>query len=154
MKPEGLLETAEVVHDLGAGPHLGGDELAAEDAIAVDDVRFRDLDGAVERIDALIAVADGDEIDMVLGEEAAVDGVILVGADADDGKLRHAVLEFEQAGQLFDAGGAPGGPEIEHDDPASKAGEIEGLDAIADGEGRRDPAETVGVISAIAAAGQ
>lgn len=91
---------------------------------------------------------------MVLGEEAAVDGVILVGADADDGKLRHAVLEFEQAGQLFDAGGAPGGPEIEHDDPASKAGEIEGLDAICDGEGRRDPAETIGVISAIAAAGQ
>ena len=42
------LEVAEVVEDLGAGPVLGADELAAEDALAIDDVGLGDLGGAVE----------------------------------------------------------------------------------------------------------
>ena len=54
------LEFAEVVDDLGAGPVLGGDEFSAEDALAVDDVGFGDLDGAIEMVDALGGVADGE----------------------------------------------------------------------------------------------
>lgn len=88
----GGLEALEVVGDLGAGPDLGSDELAAEDAIAIDDVGFGDLDGAVEGVDALVAVANGEEIDVVLEEEAAVDGVVLIGADADHGELRELLL--------------------------------------------------------------
>ena len=44
------------------------------------------------------------------------------------------VLEGVQAGQFFDAGGAPGGPEVEHDDFAAKLGEVDGVLAVVDGE--------------------
>ena len=148
------LEAFEVVHDLGAGPGLGADELAAEDAVAVDDVGFGDEGGAVEGVDALFAVADGDEIDVVAGEELAIDGVILVGADADDGELGHLSLQVKEAGELFDAGGAPGGPEIEDDDAAAEAGEIDLLDAVADGEEGGGLLEVSGVVSAVAASGE
>ncbi len=148
------LEVFEVVEDLGAGPVLGADELAAKDAGAVDDVGFGDLGGAVEGVDALIAVADGDEVDVVAGEELAVKSVVLVDADADDGELGHLFLELEEAGELFDAGGAPGGPEVEDDDAAAEAGEVEGLDAVGDFEEGGGGAEAVGVIAAIAAGGE
>jgi len=143
-------EAFEVVHDLGAGPDLSADELSPQDAIAVDDVGLRNLNGAVERVDALIAVADGDEIDVMLDEEASVDVVILIGADADDGELWHGALQGEEAGQLLDAGSAVGGPKIEDDNTAVKACEVESLDAVADGEEGSGAAEVIGVISAIA----
>ena len=144
----------EVVDDVGVCPDLGSDELAAEDAVAVDDVGFGDLDGAVEGVDALVAVADGDEIDVVFGEEATVDGVVLIGADADDGDLGESVLEIEEAGQFFDAGCAPGGPEIEDDDFSVKAGEVEPLDAVTDGEERCGFFEALRVVAAVAAGGE
>ena len=143
------LELAEIADDLGAGPGLGADELPAEDAVAVDDVGFGDLGGAVEGVDACVGVADGAEVDVVLLEEAAVDVVVLVHADADDGEVGHLVLEGEEAGELFDAGGAPGCPQIEDDDLAAKLGEVEALDAVGDGEGRSDAAEAVRVAAAI-----
>ncbi len=130
----GLLEVFEVVDDLGAGPVLGVDELAAEVAVPVDDVGFGDLGGAVEGVDAAFAVADGEEVDVVAGEELAVEGIILVEADADDVELGHLVLEGEEAGEFFDAGGAPGGPKVEEDDVAAELAEVEGVDAVRDGE--------------------
>ena len=67
---------------------------------------------------------------MVLGEEAPVDVVVLVHADGDDGEVGHLALQGEQAGQLFDAGRAPGGPEVEHDDLAAELAEVDGLCAV------------------------
>lgn len=119
------LEFGEVIGDLGAGPVLGSDELAAEDAVSVDDVGFGDLDGAVEGIDAAIGIADGDEVYVMLDEESVVDLVVLVGGDGDDGELGVALFEGEQAGELFDAGSAPGGPEVEDDDVAAVLGEVD-----------------------------
>ncbi len=100
----------EVVGDFGAGPILCSDELAPDDAVTVDDVGFRDHLGTVERVDATIRVADGEEIDVVLSEEVLIDIGILVGGDTDDRERRIAALEGEQAGEFFDAGGAPGCP--------------------------------------------
>lgn len=148
------LQLAEIVDDLGAGPDLGADELAAEDAVAIEDVGFGDLGGSVESVDAGVGVADGTEIDVVLLEEAAVDAVVLIHADADDGEVGHLVLEGEEAGELFDAGRAPSGPEIEDDDLAAELGEVEALDAVGDGEVRGGPAEAVGVAAAVAAAAE
>jgi len=145
------LEVLEVVLDLGAGPVLGTDEFAAEVSVAVDDVGFGDLGGAVKGVDALFGVADGEEVDVVLGKEAAVDVVVLVDADTDDGELRHLMLEGEEAGKFFDAGGAPGGPEIEDDDAAAELGEVEGLDAVGDFEEGGGVAEVFRVGAAVTA---
>ena len=149
-----MLELVEVVDDFGAGPVLGGDEFSAEGAFAVDDVGFGDLDGAVESVDLLGGIAEGDEIDMVLGEEVLVCGVVLVHADGDDGDLGEAALHFEEAGELFDTGCAPGGPEVENDDAAAELAEIDGFGAVGDYELRGGAADVAGMIATIAACGE
>ena len=89
----------------------------------------------------------------MLDEETPVDVLILIGADADDGELRHGSLQGEEAGQLLDAGGAVGGPKVEDDDTAVKASEVQSLDAVADSEEGGGAAEVIGVISAITTRG-
>lgn len=149
-----MLEFGEVAHDLGAGPILGADEFAAEEAAFVDDVGLGQELGAVEGVDAAVGVAHGGDLDVVLEEEAAIDVVGLVERDADDGELRHAALEVEQAGQFFKARGAPGSPEIEDDDLAAELGEVDGLDAIGDGEEGGWLADALRVVAAVAAGGR
>ena len=144
------LEAGEIVEDFGAGPVLGGDEFAADVSLAVDDIGFRDLCGAVEGVDAAFLVADGDEVYVMLYEEALVDVGVLVDGDGYDGKLGHFFLEVEEAGELFDAGGAVGGPEVEDDDLAAKFGEVDRLDTIGHGELGRRFAEVVGMGAALA----
>jgi hypothetical protein len=144
------LEFAEVVEDLGAGPVLGGDELAAEDAARVDDVGFWDLDGAVEVGDTGGGVAQGEQIDVVVEEELPVDGRVFVLADGENGDLREAALESHEAGHLYDAGRAPGGPEVEDDDVAAEAGEVDVLRAVGEGEEGCGCADARGVVAAIA----
>ena len=144
----------EVAGDLGAGPVLGVDELAAEEAVLVDDVGLGDLGSAVELVDAAVGVSDGGDLDVVIGEEATVDVVRLVHGDTDDGEVGHLLVEFEEARKFFDAGRAPGGPEIEDDGFAAKLSEVDGLFAVGDGELRGGLGEGLRVIAAVAAEGQ
>lgn len=146
-----LLEVGEVAGDLGAGPVLSVDELAAEDPVLIDDVGFGQEGGAVELVDAAVGVTDGGDLDVVLGKEVAIDVVGLIHGDADDGELGHALVELEQAGELFDAGGAPGGPEIENHDAAAELCQVDGLVAVGDGELGRGFAEALGMGTAITA---
>ena len=67
---------------------------------------------------------------MVLEEELAIDGVVLVCGDGDDGEVRITALEVKQAGKLFYAGSAPCGPEVEDNDLAAELAKIDCLDAI------------------------
>ena len=144
------LELAEVVEDLGTGPVLGRDELAAEDAARVDDVGFGNLDGAVEVGDAGGGVAQGEQVHVVVEEELPVDGRVFVLADGENGDLREAALESHEAGHLYDAGRAPGGPEVEDDDVAAEAGEVDVLRAVGEGEDGCGCADARGVVSAVA----
>lgn len=61
---------------------------------------------------------------MVLDEEAAVDGVVFVLTDGDDGDIGHLTMKLNEAGKLFDAGRTPGGPQVEDDDVAAKFAEV------------------------------
>jgi hypothetical protein len=144
------LELGEVAGDLGAGPVLCADELSAEDALFVDDVGFGDLGGAVECVDALVGIADGDKVDVMLGEETLVDVGVLVHADGDYFEVRHLFLKGEEAGELFDARGTGGCPQVEHDDMAAEFAEIDGAGAVADDELRGGLVDVRGMTSAVA----
>jgi hypothetical protein len=148
------LEVIEVADDFGAGPVLGGDEFASEDSVAVDDVGLGDLDGAVEFGDLLVGVADGEQVDVVAGEEVLVGGGVLVPGDGDDVEVGHLALEGEEAGELFDAGGAVGGPEVEQDDVAAELAEVGGVGAIGDDELGRGGGDVARVAAAVAAGGE
>lgn len=141
----------EVAEDFGAGPVLGGDEFSAEDALAIDDVGLGDLGGAVEGVDAGGGVADGEEVDVVLVEEALVGVGVFVHADGDDGDAGGFVLHGEEAGELFNARGAPGGPEVEDDDLAAEFAEVDGAGGVGDDELGSGAADAVGVVAAVAA---
>ena len=130
---------------------MGGDEFSAEDSVAVDDVGFGDLGGAVEGVDALGGVAEGQEIDLVAGEEAPVGGFVFVHADGEDGDLGEAALHFEEAWEFFDTGSTPGGPEVEDDDAAAEFAEVDGAGAVCDDELGGGAADVPGMIATIAA---
>jgi hypothetical protein len=148
------LEFGEVAHDLGAGPVLCGDELSSQDALLVDDVGFGDLGGAVEGVDAGVGVADGEEVDLMPGEEALIDVGVLVITDGDYGDAGHPLLELEEAGELFDAGRAPGGPEVEENDVSVELAEVYGAGAVAEDELRGGFADVYGVAAAVASCGE
>ena len=143
-------EFFEEVDDFGAGPILGSDELAADDAGFVDDVGFGVDEAAVEGVGAGGAVADADEVDLVGGHEALVGVGVVVGADGDDVDLRELALHGGEARELGEAGRAPGRPEDEDDDVAALFGEVDGLSAVADGEGGSGLADLAGMVAAIA----
>ena len=88
------------------------------------------------------------------GEEGAVGGVVLVEADGDDGDAGVFALHLEEAGELLDAGGAPGGPQVEDDSLSAESGQVGALDAVGYGELRGGFADVAGVVAALAADGE
>ncbi len=148
------LQISQIIHDFGAGPVLRADELAPDFALAVDDVGFGRACGAKGEVALLRLIVDGEEVDVVVGEElvVGVDVVIEVHAENDD--LRHLFLEIGERGQFLKAWGAPGSPEIEDDYFAVVVGEADGSGAVNNGEvwGRRGYLS--GMRAAIAAGGE
>ena len=130
------------------------DEFAADDAIAVDDVGFRGA-GSIEcGVGALREVEDGgDAGDVVIDEVLAVGVGVGVEADGEDDDVGQAALEVDEGGELFEAGRAPAGPEIEDDDFALGLilAEADRLCAVADDDGGSVFADLSGVAGPVAA---
>jgi hypothetical protein len=118
-------EGVEVGSDVGAGPVLRADDLAVDFAVARDDVGFGDHHGAVFGLNFLRWIAERRVIDGIGLEEVLIRGLVLVGADADDGTAARSdlLLQPVERGRFVNARRAPGGPEIEHDNVAAQLGE-------------------------------
>ena len=144
------LECGEIAGDLWTGPILRADELPAKHTFPVDDVGLWNLRGSVERIDALILVADGDEIDVVPDEKTMVDVGVLIHADGYDVQVRHLFLEREQAREFFNARRAPGCPEVEDDDMPAQLVQVHRLAVIVENELRCGLIDVSGMISPVA----
>src|ERR1700674_5055036 len=71
-------DAAQVLQNLTAGPVPSADDLAADDAVLVDDVALRQAEGVIERAGVLGRVVDGEHADLVFGEEVAVGLGVLV----------------------------------------------------------------------------
>ena len=128
----GRLQAVQIIADLGAGPVLGAHEFAADDAVAVDQIGFRPHVGVVELRRGSRWVAHSDEIDVVTDQEARIGGLVVVDADGEDGQAGHLVVQFEERGQLLEAGGALTPPEVEQHDLAAIAGQMHGGGAVGD----------------------
>ncbi len=130
------LKALEVGAYLGGGPVLRADELAPDNALAVDNVGLGPLLSMIEFGRALGGVADGDQVDVAAEEEAAVGVGIFVDADGKDGQIGLLAVEFEEGGQFHDARLAPGGPEVEQHNLASIVGQMNGRGSVGDSEVR------------------
>lgn len=63
----------------------------------------------------MIGVADGEEIDFVIGQKVVVGVAVKVDTHAHHGDAlgTEAALEFDQGRHFFNAGGTPGCPEVQ-----------------------------------------
>ena len=129
-----MLQAFKKRANLRIGPVRVADDLAADDALAVDDVGFRPAFSAEELGGGLAGIADRGEVDVAADQEAAVGVGIFVDADAKDGQVGPVVVEIDQSRHLLNAWRAPCGPEVEHDDLAPVVGQMDGSGSVGDGE--------------------
>jgi hypothetical protein len=71
---------------------------------------------------------------MMFNDEARIGGAIVVDADGENGETGLLVVEREERGHLLNAGRAPGSPEIEQDNLATVARQVNRGCAVRDGE--------------------
>jgi hypothetical protein len=150
-----LLEITEIVQNFGVGPAIFGhaDELAADDAAAVDDVGL----GWAGRIEGVIGgicdVVDGEEArQVVIDKVLAVGRLVGIEGDGEDDDLGHLALELDEGGELLGAGSAPARPEIEDNGLAAVVAEGDGLRTVANDDGGRLFTDLGGVAGAVAGA--
>jgi hypothetical protein len=148
------VEFLDVLEEAGAGEVLRTDQLAADDAALVDNVGFREFEAAVELVRRLVFIEDGEQGEVLLGDVMLVLGEGLVAGDGYDLDAGHLVLEGLQAGHFFNAGGAPAGPEVEHDHFALKTLQVDGMLAVADGEHGGWPANLIIKRAAVTSGGE
>lgn len=72
---------------------------------------------------------------MVVGDELAVGVGVLIEAYGEHGDAGHLLLELDESRQLFEAGWAPRGPEVQDDNFAPVLVEAYSLCSVVDGEG-------------------
>ena len=144
------LEALEIGDNLGAGPLLRPDELAADDSLAVDDVGLRPHVRVIQLRSLLRGVESCDEIDMVANDERRIGGAIVVDAHRENDKIGLLMMELEKGRQLLDTRHAPGSPKIEQDNLAAVAGKMNAGRAVRDGEIGRGLASLRGMRTAVA----
>src|SRR5580658_383046 len=139
------LEGFEERSDFGARPILGTDEFAPDNAIAVNGIGFRPHIGIEQLGYGFRGVADGDQIDVMTGNEGRIRCGVVVNADGEDDQVRHVVVELDEGGQLLQARSALAPPEVDQDDLSTIVGEVDGVGAVAHREVRRRDVELSGV---------
>ena len=144
-------EIPEVIQDFGAGPVLGADELAADDAFGINDVGFGRPSGVEGVVGTLRGVEDGgDAGDVVVGEVLTVGLGVFVEAHGEDDDVGHLALELHQRGEFLKARRAPAGPEVQDNDFAAVLPEADLLGAVLDGDTGGVLAHLGGMAGAIA----
>src|SRR6185312_311669 len=98
----------DMLHHLRRIPGLGRDELLDHLAIAIDQIAFRVLNGAVGEIDFLIGIARGLVSKRKALEEIPVRVLVLIDADAEHHQpfRRELAGHFVERGNFIEAGAA------------------------------------------------
>jgi len=117
-----LLQFIEVGEDFGGSPVGGTYEFSADDSVFIDDVGFGWADRSVGEVAFFRRVEDSEQVDVVVGDVGLVGVFVVVEADGKDDDVGHVALELDERREFFEAGGAPGGPEVEDYDFASVVG--------------------------------
>jgi hypothetical protein len=120
------LKAVEIADNLGAGPLLGAHELAANDSLAVNDIGFRPHIRVKEIRRRLRGIADSDQVDVMANDKGRVGGGIVVDADGKNDEIGILMMKREERRQFLDARRAPAGPEVEQDNLAAIAGQVNG----------------------------
>lgn len=134
------LHALDIGANLGAGPVLRAYEFAANDTISVDQVALGEDIASIALVAHLVAISDGEQVNVVVDEELVIDGGVFVGAHGEHNQLRHLMMQIDERRKLYEARRAPCCPEVEQDDLSSVSAKLHRLGVVANYEvGRRDP---------------
>jgi hypothetical protein len=125
----GVEEGIEVLRHFGRGPILGTDDLAVNVAGAVNDIGIGVHAGAVIEGSLAGGIHGSGEGDVVSFKKVGIGGLVVIDADAENCAAARSdlLLQLNERGCFVNAGRAPSGPEIEHDDFAAEVREMRGL---------------------------
>ena len=129
-----LLEALQVVADFRIRPVGCAHELSADHTVAVDGICFRPHVRVEKAGSALARVADGNQVDMAIPDEAGVRVRIVVDAHREDHDAGILMVELLQRGQFFDARGTLAPPEVQKHNFAAVIGKMNGSLSVRNGE--------------------
>lgn len=118
------LEALQVAADFWVGPVGIAHKFPADHTVAVDGICFRPHIGMEKAGSALARVADGDQVNMAIPDEAGIRVRIFVDAYREDHDVRVLMMELLQRRQLFDARGALAPPEVQKHNFAAVIGKM------------------------------
>jgi len=120
----------KIIHNFRRGPVLGTDELTPNLPIAVDHVALRKAKRSIKRIAMPLGIANGREVNAMIGKKLSIRIPIRVHGDAQHRQLRQLVLQFVERRDLLDTWSAPGSPEIEHHHLAPVGAQLQPATAV------------------------
>lgn len=115
------------MRDFGRIPVQRADELAAQDAFAIDDVTLWPTNRPVQIGNPSLRVAHGHKIDPVFLQEAVIGVGVLVDAHREHSHplVLHLFLHGDQGGSFFNTRRTPACPKIQNDDLAAELAECD-----------------------------
>ena len=90
------LQAFQISADFRIIPVLRADDLAADEALAVDDVSLRPAIGVVKLRRGLGRIADRNQVYMMADDKAAIIVRVFVDADSEDNDVGTVVVQLEQ----------------------------------------------------------
>ena len=87
----------EIIHNFRRGPVLGTDELTPNLPIAVDHIALRKAKRPIKRIARPLGIANGREVDAMLGKKLSIRVPIGVYGDTQHHQLRQLMLQIGRA---------------------------------------------------------
>ena len=145
------LETLQVAANLGVRPVGRADEFPADYPVAVNGIGFGPHVG-VEKIGCALAwIADSNQIDMAISDEAGIRIGIVVDAYREDHDIGILMMELLQRRKLFDAGAALAPPKVQKHNFTAVVGKVHGSLSVRNGEVRSRFPSLFWVRAAIAA---
>ncbi len=118
------LEALQVAADFWVGPVGRADEFPPDHTVAVDGICFRPHIRVEKAGSALARVANGNQVDMAVPDEAGIRIRIVVDAYREDHDVRVLMMELLQRRQLFDARGTLAPPEVQKHNFAAVIGKM------------------------------
>jgi hypothetical protein len=145
------LETFQVAANLGVRPVGRSDEFPADHTVAVNGIGF----GPHVRVEkvgcALARIADSNQVDMAIADEAGIRIGIVVDAYREDHDVGILMMELLQRRKLFDAGTALAPPKVQKHNLAAVVAKVHGSLSVRNGEIRSRFPRLFWVRAAIAA---
>ena len=110
----GGLQLGQILQNFWLAPVNRSDKLAAQNALAINDVGFRELERTVKIIALLVGIADGEQVHFVRLQKILIRALVSIDADGHYfyTLALHFLLHLNEGRHFIDTRRTPGRPKI------------------------------------------